>query len=287
MNWQVGDVTITRVKELQFPVPYNEHHFMPDATPAALRQIPWLMPHFVDDAGHILLSIHALLVEAPGIRLVVDTCIGNDKPRAFIGNQALQTRFLERFEECGWRREQVSHVICTHLHVDHVGWNTMLQDGNWIPTFPAARYLLGKQEYEYWSSSQDEGQQAIMEDSIQPIFAAGLVDLVDMDHRLSDEIDLIPSPGHTPGHVSVRIRSHNHQAIITGDCIHHPAQMAQPHWCVRFDEDKDAAQSMRRTLLADWADTETLIIGTHFAEPTAGKVLRDGANYRFQVEETG
>lgn len=283
-TWQVGDVRITRIKELEFPIIHGEGSILPDASAAALQEIPWLQPHFVNDQWQMLLSIHALLVVTPKIRLVVDTCIGNDKPRAFIDNKALQTRFLERFLQSGYNREQVSHVVCTHLHVDHVGWNTMLQDDRWLPTFPNARYLLGKQEYAFWSKHQDPGQQTIMADSIQPVFDAGLVDLVDMDHKLCEEIDLVPTPGHTPGHVSVRIRSQGRQAIITGDCIHHPAQMARPHWCVRFDQDQKAAASMRKQLLAAWADHDTLVIGTHFAAPTAGYVKSDGSAYRFNVD---
>ena len=283
-KWTVGDVTITRVKELEFPVIYNDQHFMPNASPEALRSIPWLHPHFVNDDGHILLSIHALLVETPTVRLVVDTCIGNDKPRSFIGGQALQTRFLERLTQTGWQRDQVSHVVCTHLHVDHVGWNTMLAGDKWIPTFPNAKYLLGKQEYEFWSQSEEAGQQAIMADSIQPIFDAGPVELVSMDHKICEEVDLLPSPGHTPGHVSIRIRSQGQQGIITGDCIHHPVQMAHPDWCVRFDEDQHAAASMRKSLLKNWADKNTLVIGTHFASPTAGYVVSDNQVYRFKTD---
>lgn len=285
LSWQIGQVKITRIKELQFPIAYNDNHLLPDATASTVGNIDWLKPHFVDDNNQLLLSIHALLVETPTINLIVDTCIGNDKPRAFIGNQALQTRFLQRLAATGCDREKVSHVVCTHLHVDHVGWNTLLEDGQWVPTFPNAQYLFSQQEYAFWSQSQEDGQQAIMADSVQPVFDAGLAKLVPMDYRLSDEIDLVPSPGHTPGHVSVRIQSENQQAFITGDCIHHPVQMAKPHWCVRFDEDKQAAANMRQSLLASWADTDTLIIGTHFATPTAGRVVTDNGAYRFKVDK--
>jgi len=283
-TWQVGDVSITRIKELEFPVPYNEHHFMADASPDALEEIAWLQPHFVDQQGQLILSIHALLVQTPKITLVVDTCVGNDKPRAFTGGKALQTGFLQRFAETGVDRDQVTHVVCTHMHVDHVGWNTMKENNCWVPTFPNARYLLGKKEYEFWSQSEEAGQQAIMADSVQPIFDANLVDLVEMDHRICEEIDLVPTPGHTPGHVSVRIQSRGQLAYITGDCIHHPAQMARPHWCVQFDEDKTAAANMRKGLLADWVDRDTLVIGTHFAAPTAGYVVSDGETYRFDTK---
>ena len=226
LSWQVGRVKITRIVEMDLPVPAK---FMPWATPEALRQSPWLYPHFVSDDDAILkLSIHALLVEAPGLKLVVDTCIGNDRPREITGDQPLATNFLEQLGEAGWSREGVDAVICTHLHTDHVGWNTMLEDGQWIPTFPKARYLFGRQEHEFWRTHEDAEQQAMMGDSIQPIFDAGLAELVELDHAISPEIRLTPSIGHTPGHVSVLIESEGERAAITGDMTHHPAQMAGP-----------------------------------------------------------
>ncbi len=288
--WQVGEVNITRVVELEFPVSNKEQSsFMPNATPEALAEVPWLQPHFVNEEGLLKMSIHALLVEAPGIRLVVDTCIGNDKPRGFTGGRALQTSFLKRFADTGWTRESVTHVVCTHLHVDHVGWNTMLDDSQaetnvWVPTFPNARYLLGKKEYEFWSQSEEEGQRAIMADSVKPIFDAGLVDLVEMDHRISSEIALRPTPGHTPGHVSVTIASQGQQALITGDTMHHPVQIARPSWCVGFDEDQTAAASTRQSLLQELVDSKTLVIGTHFAAPTAGHIVNDGSAYLLKSE---
>lgn len=291
LSWQIGDVNITCVVELEFPVSEAEQpNFMPDANPTAVNEVPWLKPHFVTDEGQLKMSIHALLVEAPGIRLVVDTCIGNDKPRGFTGGRALQTSFLKRFQETGWSRESVTHVVCTHLHVDHVGWNTMLDTdqtnaNKWVPTFPNARYLLGKTEYEFWSQSNDEGQKAIMSDSIKPIFDAGLVDLVEMSHKLSAEIALRPTPGHTPGHVSVNIASQGQKAMITGDTMHHPVQIARPHWCVGFDEDQKAAAGTRNSLLQELADTPTLVIGTHFAAPSAGHIKADNDSYRLIVNQ--
>ncbi len=127
LSWKIGDVTITRLVEQEFPVVYSDKHpFMPDARPEALEAIPWLYPHYVTDEGYLRLSIHALLVDAPGLRLVVDTCVGNDRPRRMLGGRALSTGFLEGLAQAGWSREGVDAVVCTHLHVDHVGWNTML-----------------------------------------------------------------------------------------------------------------------------------------------------------------
>ncbi|WNC94637.1 MBL fold metallo-hydrolase [Paraburkholderia sp. FT54] len=208
LNWQVGSVKITCVVEMLFSFPHDpEGFFLRDATPEALKASPWLYPHFVNEDGSLNVSAHALLVEAPGLRLVVDTCIGNDKPRNLVGGNPLATPFLQHLADAGWSRDSVDAVVCTHLHVDHVGWNTMLMHGKWVPTFPKARYLIGKREFEYWSNEGDEEQRAIMGDSVRPIFDAGLAELVEMDHRVSPEICLRPTPGHTPGHVSVVIES--------------------------------------------------------------------------------
>ena len=167
LSWQIGQVKITRIVEMDLPVPATA---MPQATASELRKSPWLYPHFVsDDDSTLKLSVHALLVEAPGLRLVVDTCIGNDRSREITGDQPLATPFLQHLREAGWSRESVDAVVCTHLHVDHVGWNTMLESGNWVPTFPNARYLIGRHEYDFWSMSDDEEQQAMLSDSIKPI----------------------------------------------------------------------------------------------------------------------
>ena len=284
-NWTVGDVKITRVVELQMPIAYSpETTFLPDATPEALRTMPWLYPHFVDEEDRLILSIHALLVEAPGLRLVVDTCVGNDKVRpSLLGRKPLSTDFLKHMEAVGWTRESVNTVVCTHLHVDHVGWNTMLEDGKWVPTFPNARYLMGKTEFAHWSAEGNDEQQEILSDSVKPILDAGLAELVEMDHVVSPEIRLTPTPGHTPGHVSVVIESKGETAVITGDMSHHPCQMGHPDWSPHFDSDRQAAAVMRRQKFAEWADQPILVIGTHYAGPTAGHVKTEGEAFRFEV----
>ncbi len=285
LSWTVGKVTITRIVEMEMPVAYNpDAPFLAEATPEALRTMPWLYPHFVDDQDRMRLSIHALLVEGPGVRMVVDTCVGNDKIRpSLIGKKPLSTNFLGHMAEAGWGRETVDTVVCTHLHVDHVGWNTMLEDGKWVPTFPKARYLLGKTEFEHWSAEGDAEQQEILADSVKPILDAGLVELVEMNHRISPEIRLEPTPGHTPGHVSVVIESEGETAVITGDMTHHPCQMGHPDWSPGFDSDKKAAAVMRRRMFAEWADKPILVIGTHYAGPTAGHVKSEGEAFRFDV----
>jgi glyoxylase-like metal-dependent hydrolase (beta-lactamase superfamily II) len=281
LSWKVGAVKITRIVEMELNAPGAV--FLPQATPEALKASPWLYPNFVNEDHTLKLSIHALLVEAPGLRLVVDTCIGNDRPRGITNNRPLATPFLQHLADAGWSRDGVDAVVCTHLHVDHVGWNTMLENGKWVPTFPKARYLIGKREFEHWSAEGDEEQQTILGDSVKPIFDAGLAELVELDHRISPEIRLIPSTGHTPGHVCVKIESEGEQAVITGDMTHHPCQLAHPDWSPAFDSDPDAAATTRARLFAEWADQPLLVIGTHYAGPTAGHVKRDGAAFRLEV----
>jgi glyoxylase-like metal-dependent hydrolase (beta-lactamase superfamily II) len=284
LSWQVGRVTITRVVEIEFNTRYRaEAPFIPEATPEALKDTPWLYPDFVrPEDGALKVSIHALLVEAPGLKLVVDTCLGNDKPRGLVGNKPLATDFLDQMQALGWDRMSVDMVVCTHLHVDHVGWNTMLVDGAWVPTFPNARYLMGRQEYEHWVATEAGEAPIILSDSVQPIFDAGLAELVEMDHRISAEIRLTPTTGHTPGHVSVMIESEGQRAMITGDIMHHPCQIAHPDWAPGFDSDRAAAVATRRRVLDEVADQPILLIGTHFAAPTAGMIRRDGAAFRLE-----
>jgi glyoxylase-like metal-dependent hydrolase (beta-lactamase superfamily II) len=173
-------------------------------------------------------------------------------------------------------------VVCTHLHVDHVGWNTLLEDGKWVPTFPKARYLIGRAEWDHWRAVDSRGQQAILGDSVQPIFDAGLADLVEPDHVLSEEVRLAPTPGHTPGHVSVVIESEGQTAMISGDFLHHPVQMAHPEWSSVSDSDPAMARRTRVDTLGLVADQAMLFIGTHFPAPTAGHVRRDGAAFRLE-----
>jgi len=278
LSWQVGRVKITRIVEMDLPVPLKH---MPQATPAELHKSAWLFPHFVGDDDTLKLSVHTLLVEAPGLKVVVDTCVGNDRPREITGDQPLSTPFLQHLGEAGWSRDGVDAVVCTHLHVDHVGWNTMLENRAWVPTFPKARYFIARSEYDFWSATDDEEQRAMLGDSVKPVVDAGLVQLVELDHVISPEIRLVPSTGHTPGHVSVMIESEGERAVITGDMLHHPCQLAHPDW-VLGDNDPGAAVLTRSRLFAEWADQTVLVIGTHFPAPTAGYVVRDGAAFKLE-----
>lgn len=274
--WQVGQVAITRLVELT--TASLGPHLLPQADPTALAPYPWLQP-FLDERQQLVLSMHSLVLRTPDRLLVVDTCIGNDKTRSYPRWNLMQSDFLERFQAAGFVLEAVDTVLCTHMHVDHVGWNTRLVDGRWAPTFSQARYLYATQEWDHWRREPQE-YGPVIEDSVQPIFDAGLADLVPAVHQVCPEVRLIPTPGHTPGHVSVLIESAGERAVITGDMLHHPCQIAHPEWSSTADVDQQVSADTRARFLAEFADEPVLVIGTHFATPTAGHLVRDGARYR-------
>lgn len=286
-QWQVGDVKITRVVEME--VAGGTKFILPDATREACQAYDWMAPHFMDDQGNLIMSIHALVIDTGARRIVVDTCIGNDKQRNIPAWSNLQTNFLNDLAQAGYPRETIDTVMCTHLHVDHVGWNTMLVDGQWVPTFTNARYLLAEKEWTYWDAAGDDDTYgSILEDSVQPVVDAGLVDLVSETHQVCDEVRLEPTPGHTPGHVSVHITSNGQEALITGDCIHHPVQMTRTDWCSSADYDQSAGKATRDDLLQRYVDQDILIIGTHFATPTAGHIKHlAGGGYWLDVGAQG
>ena len=292
-SWQICDIKVTRIVESEsvFDIPT----MFPKASAEEVQKLDWLKPHFVTDDWQGKLSIHALVVETPELTIVVDTCIGNDRDRlAYETSNNLQTAFMQDFEAAGFDREKVDVVLCTHLHFDHVGWNTMKVGDAWVPTFPNARYLFNRAEFEYWRDTQDEAtedmflnvQKNVFIDSVKPVIDAGLVDLVDENHRVSDEVWLEPTPGHSPGHVCIRLRSQGQDAFITGDMVHHPFQFANAEWSMAsVDYDSDMATATRARVYGEVADQPVLVIGTHFAGVTAGRVRKDGASYRFDAEE--
>ncbi len=276
-KWHIGKVSVTQVVELT--TSSIGAHILPDATPENLKKIPWITP-FVDESYKPILSMHCLVIETENKTIVVDTCIGNDKTRNYPKWDHMQSDFLTRFADAGFDVARVDTVLCTHLHVDHVGWNTRWDDGKWVPTFPNATYLFAEQEFNFWQTEPQE-YGPVFEDSVQPIFELGRAQLVQTNHQVSDEVCLKPTPGHTPGHVSVHISSQGEDAIITGDITHHPCQIAHQDWICTADNDATAARVTREEFVRQYADSQTLIIGTHFSGPTAGHIVRDGNSFRF------
>ena len=281
LRWQVGDVTITRLPECSIAIAGSD--FLPDATPEGLARHPWLVPNFATEDGRVYLSFHALAVEAPGLKLIVDTCFGEGKAGPTMEGLESAGDFLAGLTAIGFGRDEVDAVLCTHLHLDHVGWNTIKEDGRWVPTFPKARYLLGRTEYDHWSGAEEDalGTQVVISESVQPVIDAGLVEFVATDHRISPELRLIPTTGHTPGHVSLVIESKGERAVITGDMIHHPCQIPNPGWALPFDSDGTQSTATRERMLADWEASNTLVIGTHFSAPTAGRIATKDGERRF------
>ncbi len=282
-QWQIGKVKVTRIVEIEKMG--GTRFILPQATKEAVLPIKWLYPYFMSEDGRLIMSIHALIVDTGDRRIMVDTCIGNDKERSIPDWDKMQTTFLQDITDAGYPPQSIDTVLCTHLHVDHVGWNTMLVNGKWEPTFKNARYLLGKKEWDYSINSEPPEFGDVIGDSVQPVVDAGLVDFVEMNHKVCDEVSLFPTPGHTPGHVSIAIESGGKKAVITGDSIHHPCQIAHTDWSSAVDDDGVQSKKTRENFLADHVDTDILIIGTHFATPTAGHIIREGDGYRLKVLE--
>jgi glyoxylase-like metal-dependent hydrolase (beta-lactamase superfamily II) len=272
-RWRIGDVEITRVVESETPIPTG--FMFGDQKLEILEQASWLTPYYVTPDRRLVTSIHAFVIDDGDHKIVVDTCVGNDKVRRMPFWNRLQLPFLSHLEELGHPAESVDRVLCTHLHVDHVGWNTRWVDGRWVPTFPNARYLIGRTEWEHWSAEPPDPGEDILGDSVRPIVEAGLADLVESDHRVSPAVWLESTPGHTPGHVSVRIRSQGAEAVITGDLMHHPLQIADPDTATTFDSDTDRARRTRKEFVARYTDAPVLVLGTHFATPSGGRIVRE------------
>ncbi|HVQ73355.1 MAG TPA: MBL fold metallo-hydrolase, partial [Bradyrhizobium sp.] len=207
MHWTVGKVKITKVVELE--TVGSTRFILPLATNEEIQKLPWLIPHFATEEGRLKMSIHSLLIETPSRRIIVDTGLGNDKQGRNVPTwNNRKDPFLDTLTAAGFPPDSIDTVLCTHLHVDHVGWNTVLVGGKWVPTFAKARYVFGRTEFEHWRDhSEGPAHQAVFGDSVKPIADAGKADLVASDARLADEITLIPTPGHSPGHMSIRIRS--------------------------------------------------------------------------------
>jgi glyoxylase-like metal-dependent hydrolase (beta-lactamase superfamily II) len=284
-HWHIGDVEIARIVEVN-GWEDDITMLLPDATPAYVQQFGWLRPHFATPAGKMIISFQCFVLRSRGRHVMIDTCIGTDRQREFDVFTNMQTTFLDDLKVAGFPQESITDVLCTHLHFDHVGWNTHKVDGKWVPTFPHARYFFGRTEFAHWKHLRDTDGYHHMEhlkDAIDPVVEAGLVQFIDPDFQLTDEVSLIPTPGHTPGHVSVLIQSRGESAVITGDLMHNPIQIAVPAVEARFDMDKAKAAQTRSEFVDRFNNSGTLVIGSHFADPSAGHIVPDGQAWKLKV----
>ncbi|NEA53442.1 MBL fold metallo-hydrolase [Streptomyces sp. SID13666] len=283
LSWTVADHTVRRIDEVALP-PQTGPWLLPDATADLVTKTPWLRPDFADDKGVLRLASHSFAVETDGMRILIDTGIGNGKQRANPAWHDLDTDYASQLQAAGFAPQSVDLVVLTHLHADHVGWNTRAEGNDWVPTFPNARYLTTRTEWDYWAGVEmDQARRQMFHDSVHPVRDAGLFDLIDVPDGGTDiapGIRLLPTPGHTPGQVAVELSSHGESALVTGDSIHHPIQMTHPTLGSCVDIAPELAARTRNTMLDSLADTPTLLLGSHFAPPTAGHVRRENGAYR-------
>lgn len=286
----IGDVEVASVVELE-RVGLPAAMVFPDWSQELLTAEPeWTTPMFYDakDAT-IIVAMQSFLLKTKHHTILIDTCVGNDKPRNNPDFNRLRLPWLERLHAAGTRVEDVDFVCCTHMHVDHVGWNTRLDNGRWVPTFPKARYIFAKAEWEHWQRMSRENQLQrtgdYVADSVLPIVDAGRADLVATDHQISDGIWLDPLPGHTPGLVGVHLKNAGGEAIFCGDMMHHPLQVARPQMSTNFDTDQKQAAATRRKFLERTVGTNTLVVPAHFPGATSGYVQERGAGgYGFKFD---
>jgi glyoxylase-like metal-dependent hydrolase (beta-lactamase superfamily II) len=286
---QLGDIQISRVVESEGPF-VDVFGFLPDAQADVIEaNRDWLMPRYIDpESMMIVLNIQSYILRTKRHTILVDACVGNhkDRPGRPMFHQ-LNTPYLADLEAAGVRPEEVDIVMCTHLHVDHVGWNTKLVDGRWVPTFPNAKYVFARKEHDFWEQRQKDGTEGpvpnVYDDSVLPVVEAGQAVLVDSDHELDHGISLEPAPGHTPGNVVLNLSSGGSDAVLTGDVMHHPLQLVRPEWSSRACEDHIQSAKTRRALIERYADTDTMIAPAHFASPTMGHIIRKRENFGFRL----
>jgi glyoxylase-like metal-dependent hydrolase (beta-lactamase superfamily II) len=289
----VGDLRVDAVVEDPcWPMAFE--HMLPDITPEMLtRERAWLEPHCArldataSTGGSLaFLAFHSYLVRTPRHLILIDTCIGNDKDRGgFEGFHMRRTPFLQNLTAAGVTPEQVDFVMCTHMHADHIGWNTRLIDGRWVPTFPNAKYVFGRIEYQHRKLRYQADPTAKMggfADSVLPVVESGQALMVDSDFALDDTAILEPAPGHTPGNVVIHLRSRGAGAVLTGDVIHHPIQVVYPECSPVFCEDRAASARYRQQFVQRFADRPELILPAHFSAPSAGHIVTRGSRWAFQ-----
>jgi len=280
---QIGTVSVTKVVEQCGPG-FTPEFLYPDWDPAVLAEHrDLLLPHCFSEAdGKFIASIHTWVVRTRHHTILVDSCAGNGKHRPGLPRfHQLNTPFLDRLAEAGVKPEQVDFVLCTHLHADHCGWNTRLLDGRWVPTFPNARYVFSRAEHDQWSGPAGRAgfNAGVYQDSVLPVVEAGQAVIVDSDHAVGDGLLLHPTPGHSPGHVAVRLLDGGAEGLFSGDVMHQPVQVVRPAWNSCFCPDADAARTSRRWVLDHAAERRATLFTAHFARSSAGHVTRHGDRF--------
>ncbi|UWQ96308.1 MBL fold metallo-hydrolase [Rhodobacteraceae bacterium M385] len=274
MLCKIGDVEVWRILEMNGPFREATRLF-PNAGPDVAQLMEAKAPGVIEPAtGCVILPVQGYLLKTRDHVVLVDACVGNHKsvPSFDDWNQRDDGRFLAALTAAGVSPADVDYVFCTHLHIDHIGWNTRLEDGRWAPTFPKARYLFPAADLKMLH----ENPHPMYDESIHPVVEAGQAEEVGPDHGIGDAITLIPTPGHTPGHVSVRIHSQGAEAVITGDAIHTTPQCCYPDWHFVYDADAEQAVASRRHLLETVSDRGARVLGTHFLMPSLGRIRAKG-----------
>lgn len=286
LTYKVGDLTIQRIIEQETSfVPALE--MLPSLTPEVLAENrAWMQAAKALDANDILmLCFQSYVVKTPHHTILIDSCIGNDKPRPNRPNWNMKTdeAYMRSLAAAGVSVGDIDYVMCTHLHVDHVGWNTRLENGRWVPTFPRAKYLFAKTEFHYWMETNARTPVPVIEDSVMPVVEAGRHEVVGDEHRIGDHVRILPTPGHTPGHSAFRFGRTRDDAVFAGDLIHSPLQTLYPEMSIKFDVDQAAAAKTRRSFLERYCDTDTLCCTAHFPSPSVGKIRRKGNGFTCEV----
>lgn len=282
LKYSVGDLSIHRVIEQETPF-FPALEFIPGLTAEVLAENrAWMrQAGALDDADTLVLCFQSYVVKTPHHTILIDSCIGNDKPRPQRPkwHQKTDDTYLRGLAAAGVSPDDIDFVMCTHLHADHVGWNTRIENGRWVPTFPKARYVFAKQEFDYWIEQNAKAEVAPFADSVLPVVEAGRHVLVGSDHQIGDHVRILPTPGHTPGHVAFTVGRGRDDAVFSGDLIHSPLQALYPELSMKFDVDQAKAATTRRGFLERYCDTDTLCCTAHFPSPSVGKIRRKGSGF--------
>ena len=283
LTFSAGDLTIQRIVE-------QETTFLPalDMLPGLTSEVlaenrAWMgQAGAIDPQDTLILAFQSYVVKTPHHTILIDSCIGNDKPRPARPKWHMKTddTYLRALSAAGLGVGDIDFVMCTHLHVDHVGWNTRLENGRWVPTFPNARYIFGKGEFDYWTAQHAKAEVPPFADSVLPVVEAKKAEIVTNDYQIGDHVRLLPTPGHTPGHVAFAFGRGKDEAVFSGDLMHSPLQTRYPELSAKFDVDQAQAATTRRNFLERYCDTDTLCCTAHFPSPSTGKIRRWGGGFR-------